>query len=72
MAFVTSTNITGKDETMVEQLRSIMAQLEYKYQIDTWNDKGVLFKDRLYVPEIHPETKVEFCEREDEGHVFKV
>ena len=43
MAFVTSTNITGKDETMVEKLRSIMAQLEYKYQIDTWNDKGVLF-----------------------------
>ena len=26
----------------------------------------------LYVPEIHPVTGVGFCEREDDGHVFKV
>jgi len=65
-------NYTGKDETLIEKLRSILAQLEYKYQIDQWHDKGVQFKDQLYVPEIHPITKVEFCEREDEGHVFKV
>lgn len=69
---ITLTSIIGKDETLLEKLRSILAQLEYKYQVDMWNDKGVLFKERLYVPEIHPETKSEFCEREDEGHIFKV
>ena len=26
----------------------------------------------MYVPEVHPVTGFEFCEREDEGHVFKV
>lgn len=32
----------------------------------------VPFKDHLYVPEVHPVTGMQFCEREDEGHVFKV
>lgn len=30
------------------------------------------FRTYMYVPEIHPFTKKEFHEREDEGHVFKV
>jgi len=38
----------------------------------TWVSKGVPFNKHLYVPEIHPITGMEFCEREDEGHVFKV
>ena len=62
----------GKDESTVEKLRSIMAQLEYTYQINTWHIKGVPFKHHVYVPEIHSTTGIEFCEREDEGHVFKV
>ena len=33
---------------------------------------GVPFKDHLHVSEVHPLTGVLFCEREDEGHVFKV
>ena len=53
-------------------MRSIMAQLEYTYQINTWHTKGVPFKHHVYVPEIHPTTGIEFCEREDEGHAFKV
>lgn len=67
-----SINTLGKDETLVEKLRSIMAQFEYQYQINVWSDKGVLFKERFYVPEVHLETGMAFCEREDEGHVFKV
>ena len=63
---------TGKDETKAEKLRSILAQLEYRHQINSWQMKGVPFKDHLYVPEIHPITGVGFCEREDDGHVFKV
>ncbi|XP_065899778.1 uncharacterized protein [Dysidea avara] len=61
----------GKTETKVEKLRSIMAQLEYTYQINQLSSKGIPFKEHLYVPEVHPITKVEFCEREDEAHVFK-
>ena len=62
----------GKDETTVEKLQSIMAQLEYTYQINSWHAKRVPFKHHVYVPEVHPITGIEFCEREDEGHVFKV
>jgi len=64
--------LLGKDETMVEKLKSILAQLEYKYQVDLWQSKDVPFRDHLYVPEVHPDTGLGFCEREDEGHVLKV
>ena len=37
-----------------------------------WVSKGVPFNNHLYMPEAHPITGLEFCEREDEGHVFKV
>lgn len=57
---------------MAEKLRSILAQLDYHHQVNTWHDKGVPFKDHLYVSEVHPITGMQFCEREDEGHVFKV
>lgn len=56
----------------MEKLRSILAQMDYKYQVDSWDAKGVPFKDHVYVPEIHPVTESVFCEREDEAHVFKV
>ena len=62
----------GKDETRVEKLRSILAQIEYRHQINLWCSKGVPFNKHLYVPEVHPSTGMKFCEREDEGHVFKV
>ena len=53
-------------------LHSILAQLDYQHQVNSWHAQGVPFKDHLYVTEVHPETGVAFCEREDEGHVFKV
>ena len=61
-----------KDETRVDKLRSILSQWEFKYQVDSWHAQGVPFKEHLYVPEVHPATQMMFCEREDEGHVFKV
>lgn len=61
-----------KTESRTDMLRSILAQLDFTYQVNLWQSKGVPFKDHLYVPEIHPDTGMEFCEREDEGHVFKV
>ena len=62
----------GKDETKVEKLRPILAQLEYTYSVNLLHSKGVCFRNHLYVPEVHPIMGVEFCEREDEGHIFKV
>lgn len=62
----------GKDETKVEKLHSILAKLEYTHCVNLLNSKGVHFKNHLYVPEVHPITGVEFCEREYESHVFKV
>lgn len=53
-------------------LRSILAQLDFVYRIDDWESKGVPFRSHLHVPEDHPLTGYMFCEREDEGHVFKV
>ena len=53
-------------------LRSILAQLEYRYQVCRWDSIGVPFRTYLYVPEIHPVTKSEFHEHEDFAHVLKV
>ena len=64
----------GKDESKLEKVHSIMAKLAYRYQVTTWDAKGIPFKKHLilYVPKVHPETGKPFCEREDEGHVLKV
>ena len=65
-------NVAGEKETPSDKLRSILAQLEYKHEVRTWNSKGVPFQSFTYVPEVHPLSHKEFHEREDEGHVFKV
>ena len=66
-------NTIGKDETESDMLRSILAQFEYSHRIAFYYDvKGIPFRTHLYVPEVHRETKEYSCEREDEGHVFKV
>ena len=64
--------IVGMSETVAEMAKSILAQLEFTFQIKEWERKGVAFQSHLYVPEHHPVTGYLFCEREDEGHVFKV
>ena len=64
--------IPGKTETVKDKLRSILAQFEFQYRLQEWEQKGVPFKTYLYVPEVHPETGEVFCEREDEAHVLKV
>ncbi len=63
---------SGRKEDLCDKLRSIMSQLEYTYQICTWDDQGVPFKTHFYVPEVHPTTKSEFHEREDDAHILKV
>ena len=47
-------------------LRSVLAQLDYTYQINRWDSLGVPFKTHLHVPERHPDTDSVFCEREDD------
>lgn len=64
--------IIGKTETQTDKLKSILSQLHYKHLVDQYEARGVNFRSHLYVPEVHPITEMEFHEREDEGHVFKV
>ena len=59
----------GKSEGLVDKLRSI---LEFAYQVREWEAKGIPFSTYLHVPELHPETQMPFCEREDEAHLLKV
>lgn len=61
--------LTGKTETAIDKLRSILAQMEYSYQVRSWSDKGVPFRTHIYV---HHLTGERFHKREDEAHVFKV
>ena len=53
-------------------LKSILAQLEFQYEILEWEKKGIPFHSHVYVPEVHPLTGVPFHEREDGAHLFKV
>ena len=63
----------GKTESTADKLRSVLAQLEFSYRIRHYHDiVGVPFRYHLYVPEAHTITNLPICEREDEGHVFKV
>ena len=62
----------GKNESIAEKLRSIISQLEFRFVLEQWEEKGVQFRTYLYVPEVHPGTNEVFCEREDEAHVLKV
>ena len=62
----------GKQEELVDMLRSILAQLEYRRQVCTWDEKGVPFRMYMYVPEVHKVTNSAFHEREDFAHVLKV
>ena len=59
-------------ETKEDKLRSILAQLEFKYQVLEYEERGVPFKTHLYVPEVHPGSGLEYHEREDDAHVLKV
>lgn len=65
-------NILGEEENDITMLRSILAQLEYAYQVKYWDNNGVPFRTYMYVPEVHPITKCEFHEREDFAHLLKV
>lgn len=64
--------IIGQDEGLADQLRSILAQYQFQYEIQCYEADGVPFGTFLYIPELHPETKATFYEREDEAHLIKV
>ena len=53
-------------------MRSILAQWQFKHDIEQYETNGVPFSTYLYVPEVHPVTKATFYEREDEAHLIKV
>ena len=53
--------VLGMSETVCDMARSILAQLEFVFQIKQWESKGVPFSRHLYVPESHPITGCIFC-----------
>ena len=57
---------------MEDNVRSILAQLEFKYQVLEFEKREVPFRTHLYVPEVHPISGQEYHEREDDAHVLKV
>lgn len=61
-----------EEEDTADKLRAILSQFDFASTVWSWDDRGVPFCTRLYVPEEHPITRSVFHEREDEGHVFKV
>lgn len=60
------------DETETEILKSIIAQLVYRYRISKFDSEGVPFRTNAYVPENDVITKELFHDREDHNHVLKV
>ena len=39
-------------EDMTDQMKSILAQMEFAHEILSWESKGVQFRTYLYVPEV--------------------
>lgn len=62
----------GKQEDTTDMLKSILAQFEYTARVKQYVCEGVPFNVHLHVPEIHQSTGSVLCQREDEGHLFKV
>ena len=53
-------------------MRSILAQFQFKHDVQRYKADGVPFGTYLYVPEVHSETKATFYEHEDEAHLIKI
>ena len=64
--------IIGKTELLEEEMKSILAQYEYKSTIKEFEEQGVPFCTYMYVPEVYPGTGEIFYEREDDAHLLKV
>ena len=64
--------LVGVSESFNDQLRSILAQLEYAHVVNNYEKNGVPFRAHVYVPEVHPATTEIFYERENEAHILKV
>ena len=62
----------GNQEDTTDMLKSILAQFEYTARVKQYVCEGVPFNVHLHVPEIHQSTGSVLCQREDEGHLFKV
>jgi len=65
-------HLEGQTEKFEDQLRSVLAQYQFVYEINKYEAKGVMFKTYMYVPEENVHTRQIFYEREDEAHLIKV
>ena len=70
--YIIFTGYIGKEEDEADMLRSILAQFEYSLRVKQHCSDGVPFDKYLHIPETHKLTGTVVCQREDEGHLFKV
>lgn len=63
---------TGKEEDQADMLKSVLAQFEFTALVRQYVQDGVAFDTHLHVPEVHQCTGAVVCQREDEGHLFRV
>ena len=42
-----------EEESEVDMLRSILAQLEFRHIVRQYDEHGILFRTYLHVPEVH-------------------
>ena len=52
-----------------DKARSVLAQLAFRHHVQEWE---IPFRKHLHVPEVSEYTGQVLCNREDEGHIFKV
>ncbi len=62
----------GMTVGLEDQLRSVLAQLDYTRTIREWDKQVVPFCTHACVPEKDPVTGNRFHEREDHAHLLKV
>ena len=72
MSAINLTGVKCEEEVFGDKLRTVVAQLEFHYEMCEWERKGIPFRTHMYVPEVIPETGSSFYEREDEAHLLKV
>eukprot|EP00118_Oscarella_pearsei_P012490 m.92464 g.92464 ORF g.92464 m.92464 type:complete len:335 (+) comp36737_c0_seq8:893-1897(+) len=61
----------AEDESEIDYLRSLLAQLEYSRIVREYDESGVPFRTYMYVPEFDGVTGDFFHDREDHNHILK-
>ena len=64
--------LLGVKEDFADEARSVLAQLDFRHRVQEISSRGIPFREHLHVPEVSKYTGQVLCNRENEGHIFKV